>query len=239
MDLDQFTSPNFNPVTYLNQQLPPANPDTYYTSASSLLPNLELLARNAHADLNDALSTLLRTSTRLGIDMDTLTHNTRTLAAQIPHIENDVASLKLESGVMSELSLLEVVQERMQQTLELFVRAGQWTAQTDEEIRFLIDSRSYDMAEQRISELRDLLGIWDGTVEFKERAERVQALEKALTAARAPVPTTVPSTTANIGTSASRAAPRAPSRLRVDSSEGFLRETSSGIFGQLRQNIGR
>ena len=238
MDLEQFLSPNFNAITYLNQQLPPANPDTYYSSATTLLPNLELLARNAHSEFNDALATLLRTSTRLGIDIDTLTHDTRILAAQLPHIENEVSGLKLESGVMSELSLLEVVQERMQQTLDMFVKAGKWTTQTDEEIRFLIESRAYDNAEQRITELRELLGVWEQTVEFKERAERVQALENALTAARIPPPS-VTTTATNTTTPMPRAPPRPQSRLRVDSSEGCLRESSGGIFGQLRQNIGR
>src|SRR5271169_1473113 len=99
MELGQFTSESFNATNYLNQLLPPSNPDTYYASATSLLPSLELLARNTNSDLNNSLSALLRTSNRLGIDMDTLTHDTRALEAQIPLIEKDVAGLQLESGV--------------------------------------------------------------------------------------------------------------------------------------------
>jgi hypothetical protein len=231
MDVDPFTSPSFNPTSYLNQILPPANPDTYYTAATSLLPNLELLARNTHDDLASALSTLLRTSTRLGIDMDTLKHDTRALATQVTRVEQDVAGLQLESGVMSELALLEVVQERMQQTRDLFIKAGQWTPQTDESIRFIIESGGYDVAEQRIAELREMVGLWEGTVEFKDRMERVQNLEKALVNARTPATT--------VTTTPQRGTPRAPSRLRVDSSDTIIRESGGGIFGQLRQNIGR
>ena len=153
MDLDQFTSPTFNALTYLNQQLPPGNPDAYYTSATTLLPTLELLARNVHSDLSTALNTLLRTSTRLGIDIDTLTHDTRLLSTQIPRIQDDVASLHLESGVLSELALLEVVQERMQQTLEIFDKAQKWDSKVDEGIKFLIESGGYEVASQRINEL--------------------------------------------------------------------------------------
>src|SRR5271170_3901025 len=180
MDIERFTSENFNATTYLNKLLPPSNPDTYYASATSLLPSLELLARNTHSDLNSALSILLRTSTRLGIDMDTLTHDTRSLQSQIPRVESDVSGLQLESGVMSELSLLEVVQERMQQTLDAFTKASQWNSQLDDTIKFQIESGGYDVAEQRIAELRELLGIWEGTVEFKEREERIVSLERAL-----------------------------------------------------------
>jgi len=208
MDLEHFTSPTFNAVTFLNQQLPPANPDTYYTSATTLLPNLELLARNAHVDLNDALATLLRTSTRLGIDLDTLSHDTQSLATQIPHIENDVAGLKLEGGIMSELSLLEVVQGRMQQTLDIFVKAGQWTTQTDEEIRFLIEAKAYEKAERRIAELKELLAVWEGTVEFKDRSERIETLEKTLSTAKIPAPGTVTTSSTTI------AGTRAPSRAQ-------------------------
>jgi hypothetical protein len=234
MDLEQFTSEVFNPTTYLNQLLPSSNPDTYYASATSLLPSLELLARNTHADLDAALSVLLRTSTRLGIDMNTLTHDTRTLESQIPRIEAEVANLQLESGVMSELSLLEVVQDRMQQTLNTFVKAAQWNAQVDDTIRFQIESGGYEVAEEKIGELRELLGVWEGTVEFKDRAERILTLEKALVAARAPVATLTTSTT-----SGQRTIARPQSRLRVDSSEAILRDSGSGIFGQIRQNIGR
>jgi hypothetical protein len=231
VDLEHFTSESFNPVTYLNQLLPPSNPDTYYASTTSLLPTLELLARNTHEDLNSALSTLLRSSTRLGIDMDTLAHETRSLTSQIPQVQSDVSSLQLESGAMSELSLLEVVQERMQQTADTFKKAGQWTPQVDETIRFQIESGGYEVVETRIAELRELLGVWDGTNEFKERAERILALDRALTSARAPVPVqTSPST--------QRGPSRPQSRLRVDSSEAVLRE-SGGLFGQIRQNIGR
>ena len=232
MDLEQFTSENFNPVTYLNQLLPPSNPDTYYASATSLLPSLELLARNTHSDLTSSLSTLLRTSTRLGIDMDTLTHDTRTLAAQIPKVQDDVSGLQLESGVMSELALLEVVQERMQQTLDVFTRAGKWT-HVDEGIRFQIESGAYEAAELRISELRELLGVWEGTVEFKDRAERIVVLERALVNAKTPVS---PPNTYTAG--GQRGTTRPQSRLRVDSSDAVLRDTG-GIFGQFRQNIGR
>ena len=233
MDLEPFTTENFNPVTYLNQLLPPSNPDTYYASATSLLPSLELRARKTHADLTTSLSTLLRTSTRLGIDMDTLTHDTRTLAAQIPKVQDDVSGLQLESGVMSELALLEVVQERMQQTLDLFTKASQWKTQVDEGIRFQIESGAYEVAEQRITELRELLGVWEGTVEFKERAERIVALERALVNAKTPVS---PSTAYMAG--GQRGTTRPQSRLRVDSSDAVLRDTG-GIFGQLRQNIAR
>jgi hypothetical protein len=233
MDLEQFTSENFNPVTYLNQLLPPSNPDTYYASATSLLPSLELVARNTHSDLTSSLSTLLRTSTRLGIDMDTLTHDTRTLAAQIPKVQDDVSGLQLESGVMSELALLEVVQERMQQTLDVFTKAGQWTTQVDEGIRFQIESGAYEAAELRISELRELLGVWEGTVEFKDRAERIVVLERALVNAKTPVS---PQNTYTAG--GQRGTTRPQSRLRVDSSDAVLRDTG-GIFGQFRQNIGR
>ena len=233
MDVEQFTTESFNPTTYLNQLLPPSNPDTYYASATSLLPSLELLARNIHTDLDAALSTLLRTSTRLGIDMDTLTHDTRTLESQIPRIEADVAGLQLEGGVMSELSLLEVVQERMQETLDTFIRAGQWTTQMDETIRFQIESGGYEVAEQRIAELRELLGVWEGTVEFKDRAERILVLDRALANAKAPV------TTATSTVSGQRGMTRPQSRLRVDSSDAILRDQEVVIFGQIRQNIGR
>ena len=232
MDIEQFTSESFNSTTYLNQLLPASNPDTYYASATSLLPSLELLARNTRTDLDTALATLLRTSTRLGIDMDTLTHDTRTLESQIPRVEADVAGLQLESGVMSELSLLEVVQERMQQTLDTFVSAGQWTTQLDEAIRFQIESRAFEVAEQRISELRELLGVWEGTTEFKDRAERILVLDRALANAKAPV-TTAASTMAG-----QRGTPRPQSRLRVDSSDA-IHDQGVGIFGQIRQNIGR
>jgi hypothetical protein len=225
MDLEQFTSRTFNPVSYLNQQLPAANPDTYYASATTLLPSLELLARNTHSDLTAALNSLLRTSTRLGIDMDTLQHDTRTLAAQIPQVEVDIAGLQLESGAMSELSLLEVVQERMQQTRDIFVQAGQWNSQKDEGIRFLIESGKYDVAGQRIAELRELVGVWEGTVEYKERVERIQILEKALTNAY-----TVASTAPSVGLG-QRGTTRPQSKLRVDNSDGILRE-SGGIFGR-------
>jgi hypothetical protein len=231
MDLEQLTIDNFDATAYLNKLLPPSNPDTYYASATALLPSLELLARNTHSELTSALSTLLRTSTRLGIDMDTLTHNTRSLEDQIPRVEGDVAGLQLESGVMSELSLLEVVQERIQQTLDTFVKAGQWNQQTDEGIRFLIESGGYDVAEQRIAELRELLAVWDGTIEFKERLERILVLEKAIVNARTPV-TPVVTTSA----SGQRSVSRPQSRLRVDSSEA-IRDSGVGIFGQLRQNI--
>ena len=233
MDVEQFTTESFNPTTYLNQLLPPSNPDTYYASATSLLPSLELLARNTHNDLDAALSTLLRTSTRLGIDMDTLTHDTRTLASQIPRIGADVAGLQLEGGVMRELSLLEVVQERMQETLDAFVRAGQWTTQMDETILFQIESGAYEVAEQRVAELRELLGVWEGTVEFKDRAERILVLDRALANAKAPV------TTATSTVSGQRGMTRPQSRLRVDSSDAILRDQEVGIFGQIRQNIGR
>jgi hypothetical protein len=232
MDVEQFTSESFNPTTYLNQLLPPSNPDTYYASATSLLPSLELLARNTRTDLDTALSTLLRTSTRLGIDMDTLTHDTRTLESQIPRVEADVAGLQLESGVMSELSLLEVVQERMQETLDAFVHAGQWTAQLDEAIRFQIESGGFEVAEQRIAELRELLNVWGGTVEFKDRAERILALDRALANAKAPV------TTTTLPMAGQRGTTRPQSRLRVDNSDA-IRDQGVGIFGQIRQNIGR
>jgi hypothetical protein len=232
MDLKEFTSEAFNPTTYLNQLLPPSNPDTYYASATSLLPSLELLARNTNADLNSALSALLRTSTRLGIDMDTLIHEARSLQTQIPRVETDVAGLQLESGVMSELALLEVVQERMQQTIDAFVKAGQWNTQLDDSIRFQIEAGAYEAAEARIAELRELLGVWEGTVEFKDRAERILVLDRALTNAKTPVTTT----TTNLG---QRGTTRPQSRLRVDSSDTILRDSGGGIFGQLRQNIGR
>jgi len=232
MDVEQFTSESFNPTTYLNQLLPPSNPDTYYASATSLLPSLELLARNTRTDLDNAISTLLRTSTRLGIDMDTLTHDTRSLESQIPRVEADVAGLQLETGVMSELSLLEVVQERMQQTLDAFVSAERWTTQLDETIRFQIDSCAFEVAEQRIAELRELLVVWEGTVEFKDRAERILALDRALANAKAPLTTTV------LTTAGQRGMTRPQSRLRVDSSDA-IRDQGVGIFGQIRQNIGR
>jgi hypothetical protein len=231
VNLEHFTSETFNPVTYLNQLLPPSNPDTYYASATALLPSLELLARNAHEDLDTALSVLLRSATRLGIDMDTLTHDTRSLESQIPQVQADVSGLQLESGAMSELSLLEVVQERMQQTLDAFKKAGQWTTQVDETIRFQIESGGYEVAETRIAELRELLGIWEGTNEFKERAERILSLDRALANARAPV-------VASMSQPLQRGPARPQSRLRVDSSEAVLRE-SGGLFGQIRQNIGR
>ena len=238
MELEQFTSESFNATKYLNQLLPPSNPDTYYASATSLLPSLELLARNTTSDLNNALSTLLRTSNRLGIDMDTLTHDTRSLEAQIPLIETDVAGLQLESGVMSELALLEIVQERMQQTLDAFVKARQWNTQLDESIRFQIESGGHDVAEPRIAELRELLGVWEGTVEFKDRAERILVLDRALANSRTPVTTATTTVTANAG---QRGMSRPQSRLRVDSSEALLRDSGGGggIFGQIRQNIGR
>ena len=233
MDVEPFTSESFNPTTYLNQLLPPSNPDTYYASTTSLLPSLELLARNTRTDLDTALSTLLRNSTRLGIDMDTLTHDTRTLESQISRIDADVAGLQLESGVMSELSLLEVVQERMQQTLDTFISAGQWTTQLDETIRFQIDSGAFEAAEQRLAELRDSLGVWEGTMEFKDRAERILVLDRALANAKAPV------TTAALTMPGQRGTTRPQSRLRVDSSDAILRDQGVGIFEQIRQNIGR
>jgi hypothetical protein len=239
MDLEQFKSPNFNATAFLNQLLPLSNPDTYYTAATSLLPTLELLARNTQSELASALSNLLRNSNRLGIDMDTLTHDTRTLSAQVSRVETDVAGLQLEGGVMSELSLLEVVQERMQETSDAFVKAGQWNARTDEGIRFLIESGGFDVAEQRIGELRELVGIWDGTNEFKDRVERVIALERTLQAAKSPM--TTPNATMSAAATSQRGTARPQSRLRVDSSQTMIRESStgSGIFGQLRQNIGR
>ena len=159
MDLEQFTSEGFNPITYLNQLLPPSNPDTYYASVTTSLPGLELLARNIHSDLDNSLTGLVRTSSRLGIDMDTLTHDTQTLEAKLPQIGLEIAGLQLESGAMNELALLEVVQERMQQTLETLKKAGQWTTQMDESLRFQIDSGGYEVAEQRIAELRELVGV--------------------------------------------------------------------------------
>jgi len=231
VDLEQFTSESFNPVTYLNQLLPPSNPDTYYASATSLLPSLELLARNAHEDLNTALSVLLRSSIRLGIDMDSLTHDTRSLQSQIPQVQDDVSGLQLEVGAMSELSLLEVVQERMQQTLDSLKRAGQWTTQVDETIRFQIESGGYEVAETRIADLRELLAVWEGTTEFRERADRILSLDRALANARAAVVASNPP-------SMQRGTVRQQSRLRVDSSEVVLRD-SGGLFGQIRQNIGR
>jgi hypothetical protein len=228
---DPFTSPDFNPTKYLNQLLPPSNPDTYYTAATSLLPNLELRARNTHADLTSAVSMLLRTTTRLGIDIDTLTHDTLALSTLSTRIDQDVTSLQLESGVMSELALLEVVQERMQETLDIFTKAGQWTSQTDEGIQFLIESGGYEVAEQRITELREIVGVWEGTVEFDGRVERIRNLERHLANARTPVAT---------GTGAvQRGVIRPQSRLRVDSSDTIQRESGGGIFGQIRQNIGR
>src|SRR5947199_10692652 len=127
MHLEQFMPEGFNSTTYLNQLLPPSNPDTYYASVTSLLPRLELLARNTHCELDTALTSLVRTSSHLGIDMDTLMHDTQALEAQIPRIGLDIAGLQLESGAISELALLEVVQERMQQTLETLMKAGQWS----------------------------------------------------------------------------------------------------------------
>jgi hypothetical protein len=233
MDLDPFTSPTFDATVYLNQLLPPSNPDTYYTTATSVLPNLELLARNTNADLTSALSSLLRTSTRLGIDIDTLKHDNQALTAQATRLEQDVTGIQLESGVMSELALLEVVQERMRETTEIFLKAGQWTSQTDEGIRFLIESGGYDVASQRIAELHEMVGIWEGTVEFQDRVERIQSSERALLNARTPV--TPPAAT----TPDFRATPRAQSRLRVDSSDAIFLESGGGIFGQFRQNIGR
>jgi len=108
---------------------------------------------------------------------------------------------------MSELSLLEVVQERMQQTLDCFKKAGQWTTQVDETIRFQIESGGYEVAETRIAELREVLGVWDGTNEFKERAERILSLDCALANARAPVVATTSS-------SMQRGMARQQSRLR-------------------------
>jgi len=233
MDVDQFTSPTFNAVTYLNQHLPPGNPDTYYTSATTLLPTLELLARNVHSELSTALNTLLRTSTRLGIDIDTLTHDTRVLSTQIPRIETDVSSLQLESGVLSELAMLEVVQERMQQTLEMFQKAQKWDVKVDEGIRFLIESAGLEVASQRIAELQEMLPVWLGTVEYAERVQRIQGLEKMLSDAQAP-PQQVASTSTGQRTH-TRATSRSQSRLRMDSSESG----GGGIFGQFRQNIGR
>jgi hypothetical protein len=133
---------------------------------------------------------------------------------------------------MSELALLEVVQERMQQTLDVFTKAGQWTTQVDEGIRFQIESGAYEAAELRISELRELLGVWEGTVEFKDRAERIVVLERALVNAKTPV------SPQNTYTAGGRGTTRPQSRLRVDSSDAVLRDTG-GIFGQFRQNIGR
>ena len=147
-----------------------------------------------------------------------------------------MAALQLEGGVMSELALLEAVQERMQQTLDVLVKAGQWTVQTDEGIRFLIESGGLEVAEQRIAELRELLDVWQGTIEFKERAERVTALEKALANARTSLTTTAPSTTAP--STGQRGIARPQSRLRVDNTES-IRESGSGLFSQIRQNIGR
>ena len=108
---------------------------------------------------------------------------------------------------MSELSLLEVVQERMQQTLDSFKRAGQWTTQVDETVRFQIESGGYEVAETRIAELREVLGVWEGTNEFKERAERILSLDCALANARAPAIATTSS-------SMQRGTARPQSRLR-------------------------
>jgi len=232
VDLLPFTTEDFNAVTYLNRQLPPANPDTYYASATTLLPSLDLLARNTHSELTSTLSTLLRSSTRLGIDMDTLAHDTRNLSSQIPRIQNEVSGLQLDSGVMSELSLLEVVQERIQQTLDIFNVARQWNTQVDEGMRFQIDSGAYENAEQRIAELKELVGIWEGTNEFKERMERVQSLERALANARRPA--SPPTNRSPLPSQ--RGHTRQSSRLRVESTDGIIRE-SGGQFGQLRQNI--
>ena len=238
MDVDQFTSPTFNAVTYLNQHLPPGNPDTYHTSATTLLPTLELLARNVHSELTTALNTLLRTSTRLGIDIDTLTHDTRVLSTQIPRIETDVSSLQLEGGVLSELAMLEVVQERMQQTLEMFQKAQKWDVQVDEGIRFLIESAGLEVASLRIGELQEMLPVWMGTVEYTERVQRIQGLEKMLSSAQAP-PQQVASTSTSQRTH-TRTTSRSQSRLRMDSSDSYVRESGGGgIFGQFRQNIGR
>ena len=242
MDTDEFTSPTFNAITYLNQHLPPGNPDTYYTSATSLLPTLELLARNIHSDLTTALTTLLRSSTRLGIDIDTLTHDTRVLSTQIPRIETDVSSLQLESGVLNELALLEVVQERMQQTLEIFERAQKWDLKVDEGIKFLIESGGgYDIALQRLNELTEMVPVWEGTVEFKERVERIQGLERMLSSARAPPQQQQVASSSMMGQRTREVSGRSPSRLRMDSSDSYMRESSGGggIFGQFRQNIGR
>jgi hypothetical protein len=235
MDLGQFTSPTFNALTYLNQQLPPGNPDTYYASATTLLPTLELHARNVHSDLTTALNTLLRTLTRLGIDIDTLAHDTRVISARIPRIQGDVSSLQLESGVLSELAMMEVVQERMQQTLEIFDKAQKWDSKVDEGIRFLIESGGYEVAAQRINELQEMVPVWQGTVEYKDRMERIQVLEKMLSQAQTPVQTTSTNTAQR-----TRETGRSQSRLRMDSSDAYLRETGGGgIFGQFRQNIGR
>jgi hypothetical protein len=121
----------------------------------------------------------------------------------------------------------------MQQALDMLLKAGQWNSQRDEEIRFLIESRSYDVAEQRIAELRELLAIWEGTEEYKERLARVQALEKTLSTAQTPAPA-APSAATTIA----RAPGRPQSRLRIDNTDGILRD-AGGLFGQLRQNIGR
>ena len=166
--------------------------------------------------------------------MDTLSHDTRALAVQIPLVKQDVEGLQLQSGVMSELSLLEVVQERIQQTLDIFDQATQWNAQVDESIRFQIESGAYEVADSRIAGLRELVGVWEGTVEYKERVERIQSLEKALASAMNPV--IIPAALTMGG--AQRGGTRAQSRLRVDSSESVLRD-SDGIFGKLRQNVGR
>ena len=162
-----------------------------------------------------------------------LLHDTKSVVNKVPEVEGDILGLKIEKGVMGELSLLEGVQERMKRTIEEFRKAEEWKEKNDEEILFLIESKNFDAAQQRISELRELLVIWEGTVEYKERIGRVQNLEKALTVAQTPVtatPVTAPTT--------SRAPIRPQSRLRIDSSDGILRE-SGGLFGQLRQNLGR
>jgi hypothetical protein len=223
MNVESFITPNFDPVAYLDQLLPPSNPDSYYSTATALLPSLELLARNTRVDLNSALSALLRTSTRLGMDMDTLLQDTKLLTAQIPQVKADVAGLQLSNGVMSELSFLEVVQERMHQVTNAFNKARQWTEQVDEQVRLHIDSGNYDMVEQRITELHELLPIWEGTVELQSRQERILNLEKALMNARTKAAVTasmVPrSATPDVGTQKTR--PRTQSRLRVDSSDAY------------------
>lgn len=138
--------------------------------------------------------------------------------------------------MLSELALLEVVQERMQQTLEMFEKAQKWDLKTDEGVRFLIESGGYDVALQRITELQETVPIWEGTVEYKERFERIQALEKMLNAAQAP-PQVASSTTSQRTRETSG---RSQSRLRMDSSDAYTGGGGGGgIFGQFRQNIGR
>ena len=118
VDLEDFTPEFFNPVTYPNQVLLVSNPNTYspvphpYSTASNPLPKMPTRTSAQLCPFSCVRQDVLQS---IWIPSPT------TPAPSNPKfLESKLTGLQLEGRAMSALSLLDVVHERAQKTLNFF-----------------------------------------------------------------------------------------------------------------------